>query len=749
MEGEVNAAPRAYVRGFRSPPCGEDRNRHPRAFVRSVLWHGIKVSRYGRILYGLLSFCVLSAIEIHAQEQPGGRLTLQKNAQPREYQGREVEGEERLIAPGDSLWRILVKEKGVSEKRFTQHLVIIRGLNPQIKNLDVLRVGDNLFIPLRPEELIGLPPAPPRAESARPSRGVIKEYRVKRGEHLYQILRGQLRITTDREVEQYYALVKDLNPERKNWDVLLEGESIRLPEPAAPVDVAGVGAKKTAEAKAAAVPQAAMEAETRTEEKRIVEKSGPPAEMKSAAVPAPAAKAEPRVEAKKLPENTAPPVDVAAVESKQAPEVKSPALPPQRAEARAQEKKPLEKPGLSAAPAPAEEQKPAETRAAAAAPTAGAADPVLRPEIRTIPERTTPPTVGLNYARELPTRENLALLGQIVEALGNEIHRAGEEAVPIRGGTIRIDRTTYPVINNPKLQQKIILDPNDKIPASLKEKLSDRNAYTPVFTIDRSASLQDSVGQLLSQLGYQPMPMDRPVVIQEGGVAFEAKGNWMALAPQVSNKPQEVFVVTLTNSPGDIPAYLRQELARKGLHLKDIVLPSAPALTPVSGVGSKEFAPVIRNWPRDKREFVDAVLLAFGVPFGVSQTVSAELQDGLRMDVRCDRVFERAGQRSALFFQRVEPEIKKMLQEREKTRVIELDLAKLEHKEIVTRLSSELGQRVAYQEHRFAASANNDRLKIAAWGFLLSNQGMFITDREIPQTLHRFFFEKGLEIVYF
>jgi hypothetical protein len=119
------------------------------------------------------------------------------------------------------------------------------------------------------------------------------------------------------------------------------------------------------------------------------------------------------------------------------------------------------------------------------------------------------------------------------------------------------------------------------------------------------------------------------------------------------------------------------------------------------------------------------------------------------MDVRCDRVFEIAGQRSALFFQRVEPEIKKILQEREKTRVIELDLAKLEHKEIVTRLSSELGQRVAYQEHRFAASANNDRLKIAAWGFLLSNQGMFITDREIPQTLHRFFFEKGLEIVYF
>jgi hypothetical protein len=355
----------------------------------------------------------------------------------------------------------------------------------------------------------------------------------------------------------------------------------------------------------------------------------------------------------------------------------------------------------------------------------------------------------LNYARQLLTRENLALLGQIVEALGNEIQRAGEETVPIKGGTIRVDRASYPIINNPKLGQRIILDRDDKIPVSLKEKLTDRSAYTPVFTVARAASLQDSVSQLLSQLGYQSLPAERPVVIQEGGIAFEAKGNWIALAPEVSNKPQEVFIVTLTNHPGDIPAYLRQELARKGLHLKDIILPNAPALSPVSAVDSKEVAPVIKKWPRNKQEFVDAILFAFGVPFGVSQTLSLELQDGLRMDVRSDRVFERAGQRAALFFQRVEPQIKKMLQEQEKTRVIELDLARLEHKEIVTRLSSELGARAAYQEHRFSASASNDRLKIAAWGFLLSKQGMFVTDREIPQSLHRFFFEKGLEIVYF
>jgi len=73
-----------------------------------------------------------------------GPLMLQKKAQSREYQGREVEGEDRRIGPGDSIWRILVKEKGLSENRFSQYLVIIRGLNPKISNIDVLKVGDTI-----------------------------------------------------------------------------------------------------------------------------------------------------------------------------------------------------------------------------------------------------------------------------------------------------------------------------------------------------------------------------------------------------------------------------------------------------------------------------------------------------------------------------------------------------------------------------------------------------------------------------
>jgi hypothetical protein len=603
-----------------------------------------RLLRFVITVLGLLALPLAGVIELAAQEfvrdseqNESGRLILQKTAQSREYQGREIEGEERRVGPGDSIWRILVKEKGLPENRFNQYLVIIRGLNPKIQNINVLRVGESIFIPLRPDESLTAPAATAKTEIERSplARGATKDYRVKPGEHLYQILREQLDVSNDREVAQYYALVKDLNPERKNWDALLGGDMIRLPSPGKSTEIT------TTERKSPATVES-------TQASRPLTAVDPPAGMV------------------------------------QIPSDKS----------------------------------------------------------------SAPRVLGLDYARRLPARENLALLGQVIEVLGNQVRSEGQETLNFTDGTVRVDRAAYPVVYNPKLHQRIILDPDEKIPSSLKSKLKDPAVAATVVPLTRAASLQESVSQLLAHLGYQSLPAERPIVIQDAGVAIEARGNWMALAPEEKNKAQEVVVVTLTDDPRDIPDYLRRELSARGLHLKDILVSGSSNQSPDYGE-STEPVVAVKHWPREKGEFVDAVLLAFGVPFGVAEIFSVELGQGLRADVHCDRILERNGKRTGLFFQRLEPEIKKALQEREKIQVVELALSILPHKEIMARLSTVLGAQAVYREHRFSASSSKDRLNISAWGFLLANRGLFVTDREIPQSLHRFFFEKGLEIVYF
>lgn len=572
-------------------------------------------------------------------------ITLRKSVNTRQFQGKEVEGEDRQIGPGDSLWRILVEEKGVPGKQFRSYVVIIRGLNPQIRNLDVLRVGDKIFIPLRAEQLARAAPESAPAERVPPGTGITNNYRVKAGEHLYQILREQLKITDERKVAQYYALVKDLNPERKSWDTLLEGETIRLPITGRSYETPAI----------------------------------------AAAPPKPAAEPQTVAQAKPLPESKA------ALEFKAVVEPQPmPAKPPERIDRR--------------------------------------------------------------QALRSPAKENLGLFAKVAEAMGSQLQQTGEEVIAIKDGAVRFDRKNYPVVYNPTLGQRVVIDPEGNIPASLRGKLGEPSIGAPILTMGNGVSIQDAVSQMLSGLGYQALPTDRPVVIQEDGVTYEAKGNWMALAPEESNKPQQVFIINLTDDVNEIPDYLKSQLVKNGIHLKEVLLPSSamPQRSETPSAPKENIAPA-RVWPRDKQEIVDALLLAVGVPFGVAETLSVELHSGFRIDTRTDRIFDLSGRRTALFFQRSDPDIRKALQDKQGVRTVDLEIGALSSREIITRLLNLLGDQAAYREHRFpvAGGVAQDRLTVTAWGFHLAKRSLFITDRQIPTPLHRFFFEKGLEIVYF
>jgi hypothetical protein len=596
---------------------------------------------------------------------PAGQaeLNLRKSVNTREFRGQEVQGEERQIGRGDSLWRILVEEKGLPEKKFRSYLVVIRGLNPQLKNLDVLRVGDKIFIPLRVDQPLEERPATQAAASARsqPGGDITTNYRVKPGEHLYQILREQLKITDDRKLAQYYALVKDLNPERKNWDALSEGDILRLP-------ILGRGQDITARA--------------------------PP----------------PVIESKR------PTEPIARAEAKSMPEAQATAeLKPRTAAKPTGEARPAAEAKASAPPKPAPGDR--------------------RPSLRA------------------PAIENMTLFATVVEAMGGQMQQSGEEVVVLKEGTVRFDKSSYPVVYSPALGQKVVIDPNDKIPASLRTKLGDPTLATQVLPMADGLSIQEAVSQLLARLGYQSLPADRPVVVQEEGIAFEAKGNWIALGPEQNNRTQEIVVINLAEEPSEIPEYLKAQLAKKGLHLRDVAFPSSTPRQSLLEAPNppKELAAQAKNWPRDKKAMVDSLLLSFGIPFGVAETVSVELRDGLRVDARTDRVFEQSGKRTAVFFQRADPEIKRALQDKQGVRAVELDIGSLSSRELIDKVLNMLGHQASYREHRFAAANGSaqDRLTVTAWGFHLPQRSMFVTDRRIPAALYRFFFEKGLEIVYF
>jgi hypothetical protein len=576
------------------------------------------------------------------EETSTAEISLRKTLGAREYKGKIIEGDEREVHFGDTLWHILVRERGYDGERLKEYFVLIRGLNPQVKTPETLRVGDKIFVPLRPNEALGLQAAPEPAQGAErvaPGQGRIQEYIVKPGDHLYQILRTQLGVSEDRKLWQYFALVKDLNPQKNNWDVIEKGETIRLPA------AGGESKKSTLASKASpALTPAASVAEPASAEAQVV------------------------------------------------------TLPP-------------------AAPKP-----------------------------------VTAPVIGLDYAQNLSARENFALIGLVAESLGNEVQHIGEEVVALKDGAIRLDKNRFPVVYNPALDQRVILDGEDNIPESLRANLKQRSVNTPVVSMAKNTTVQEAVGQLLARLGYQPLPAERPVVVHDGGVAFEAKGQWAVMAPEQSNKPQEIIVINLADGSGEIPEELRTHLAQKGLHLKNVAFGESVA----RAEESDKQAPLppasrIKALPAEKSELVDALLHAYQVTFGVKDTLAAELNSGLKAEISADRTFELRGRKTALFFRAIDPAIKAALDSKQGVKTVELDFTALKSREIVAKLLGELGEEAAYREHRFAAAKGSlqDRLVMTAAGFLLPGRSLFVTDREIPARFQPIFFEKGLDIVYF
>jgi hypothetical protein len=552
---------------------------------------------------------VTPLLSLYAQDQaPAGRqegpaqLRLERTVRSREYQGKTVEGEERVIRPRDTLWGILVRERGLSEKRFNRYVVLIGALNPDLKRPDVLRVGDTLFIPLQPDEVLEVKVAGEKDGT--------RLYRVKRGDQLFKVLRQQLGIQGKAELKTAAEQVKGLNPGKKNWDNLLAGETIRLPS--------AVGS---------------------------------------------------------APQMTAKQGEVATA------------------------------------------------------------------------------VVGLDYGQKISAQENLNLLALVMGALGQETSREGEEVVPLREETIHIDRNSYPVIRSPKKGQRVILDMQSKITPSLRSKLEADTTPMPVVSLKKGASLHEAVSGLLSRLGFQSLPPNRPVVVQDGGVAVQVRGEWMVVNPEEKGGGQELLIITLTDSSGQTPDYLKDYLALKGTSLREILLPSSsliPVSTPSLSGGAGEVRQ-IESWPADKAALVDALLREYNIAFQTGQQLSAQLREGIRAEAKVDRSFEYKGKKLALSFRALGADVKKSLQEQEGIRALELDLPTVSPRDLIARLLALLGEEAGFRGHRFLADEKGarDKLVVIVAGFFLPQRSLLLTDQEIPKEFQRFFAEKGIRIVRF
>jgi hypothetical protein len=182
----------------------------------------------------------------------GDAAFLYKNYIVKYDKGSDVLCDPYVVQPND--WVIkLFKQKGeISHEDFPEFLNIFRRINPHITDINRIRPGQQILIPLRKMPLGTLPgqdsgkvtipfvtihsmeDAPPAGAGA---------YRVRRGDTVSELISARFGRFGSEAYRRGIRLFQELNPRIRNLDLIYAGSDIRLPSPesAADAKTAGTG----------------------------------------------------------------------------------------------------------------------------------------------------------------------------------------------------------------------------------------------------------------------------------------------------------------------------------------------------------------------------------------------------------------------------------------------------------------------------------------------------------------------------
>ena len=176
---------------------------------------------------GLLALVFLLLMPLSA---PAEEITLVKHASRAEPAGFT----RYTVQSGDTLWKILMRTQNARSSDLPYLYRKFRELNPGITNLNYIMAGQKISVPHLPggeERDLSVEAAPEDV------------YVIKKGQHLAMILREVYGLSDKRIFNEYLDLIKELNPEIEDLDVVEIGQKIRMPEirkdPAAPKTTAG------------------------------------------------------------------------------------------------------------------------------------------------------------------------------------------------------------------------------------------------------------------------------------------------------------------------------------------------------------------------------------------------------------------------------------------------------------------------------------------------------------------------------
>ncbi|MCX5850388.1 MAG: LysM peptidoglycan-binding domain-containing protein [Deltaproteobacteria bacterium] len=180
------------------------------------------IKRYAFVLF-LVIFSAVLFYQPAAAKEDTAQITLKKTAISKNKLYTYT------VKKGDVLSTIIRNIPGITEEDISSNYQLIKELNPDVPDLDNLEVGQSLVLPGKPlTETKKTKVKKTTVPTANISSNKRKNYTIKRGDTIYNIIRRKLKVT-ETNIPQMLKLIKSINPRIANFNKIYPGTVIKLP----------------------------------------------------------------------------------------------------------------------------------------------------------------------------------------------------------------------------------------------------------------------------------------------------------------------------------------------------------------------------------------------------------------------------------------------------------------------------------------------------------------------------------------
>jgi len=176
------------------------------------------------------------------QSESKGVKTSYKRYSIFKYKNDDVLCEPYTVNKGDWLYKILRKKGEISEKDFPLFVRIFKEINQQISNIDAIKVGAQILIPLKKVEKGDYDQSTPGnvdvplIEFSSMSenldlRPFFKKYEIKEGQNVSSLIDKEFLKIGGALSEEGLKIFQLANPNIKNVNIVYEGADVYLPDP--------------------------------------------------------------------------------------------------------------------------------------------------------------------------------------------------------------------------------------------------------------------------------------------------------------------------------------------------------------------------------------------------------------------------------------------------------------------------------------------------------------------------------------